>query len=388
VEKKLMYRHRIYNNRSGFTLIEVILVIIVAGILIAIAARRLAPVVDTINVEDTMQEMDQLAIAMTGNPDLHNNGVRNDFGYIGDVGAMPPNLDALYTNPGYATWNGPYVGNKIVQAADDYKKDAWQTDYVYSGGSTITSSGSGSNIIRRLAASTDHLLLNSIAGNLFDLDGTPPGNAYKDSVVVRLTIPDGIGGITTKFGTVDIGGYFNFDSIPIGNHGMDIIYFPNDDTLRRFVSVLQNSAAYGEYFLASNVWAASGSGSEMITKISGSDSLYADCQGFYFWVENNSGGPIDIGSATATWSSLTAYYRYVKWDGTIVVDENNPRLGSGDVATFSSIQTINDGESVRVDIDFFKTNPAGGSNIDVNNVTFTVDFSDGSSMTVTTGNCP
>jgi len=374
-------------DQSGFTLIEIVLVITIAAILAAVAIRTGKHVTDTARLEETRQELDALAEAITGNPELQNNGVRSDFGYVGDIGAMPPDLDALHSNPGsYSTWNGPYIENRFSQITDDYKKDAWGTDYNYAGSVTIISTGSGNNIVRRLAASDNELLRNATSGLVLDLDGTPPGNVYRDSVNVRLTIPDGTGSLVTKTTGVDAGGYFSFDSIAIGNHDIEIIYLPDDDTLKRFVSILPNSSPYNEYYLASNVW--TGGSSDSLTKVTGSDSLYNDCRGFFFWIENNTGSQVNIDSVTLTWSSPTAYYRYIKWDGTTVFNENNPRPGSGDKVGFTSTQTIYDGQSLRVDFDAFKANPTGGPNVDMDNVTFTVEFSDSSTISVITGDCP
>ena len=111
------------HSQSGFTLIEVIAVVVIAGILATIAINQLAPITDRIRLEETKMEMDLLATAIAGNSKLNNNGVRADFGYIGDVGALPPDLDALITNPGsYSTWKGPYIKNRLQQINDDYKK--------------------------------------------------------------------------------------------------------------------------------------------------------------------------------------------------------------------------------------------------------------------------
>ena len=69
-----------------------------------------------------------------------------------------------------------------------------------------------------MAASTRDLLLNSVTGTVGDLDGTPPGDNYADSVEVMIVYPDGAGSTTSLIGYPDPGGYFSFDSLPIGNH--------------------------------------------------------------------------------------------------------------------------------------------------------------------------
>ena len=206
-------------------------------------------------------------------------------------------------------------------------------------------------------------------------------------MTIFLTVPNGSGGNLTKAVIPDLGGYFAFDSIPIGNHDLTITYQPSSDTIQRFVSVLPNSKPYLEFRLPGNVWFDS-TGSVGIEHMAGSDSLYADCHGFYFWIENNSGGDITATSVTLTWPPPVSYYRYVMWDGVIVFDEVNAKVGSGEDAVFTSPQTIADGHQLRIDIDFFKSIPTGGADVDMNDLTFTINFSDGSSFNVSTGACP
>ena len=153
---------RILHHNKGFTLVEVIITIIIAGILGAIALRSVLVVSDTAKIEQTKAELNNIGFAIVGNPELENNGIRSDFGYVGDVGAMPSNLDALHSNPGgYATWKGPYIENRFSQITNDYKEDAWGTAYSYSGVS-ISSSGSGSGIVKQVANSTDDILINQV----------------------------------------------------------------------------------------------------------------------------------------------------------------------------------------------------------------------------------
>lgn len=375
---------------GGFTLIELVIVIVIAGVLVTVALRGGRSISETTKLEETRQELDALAQAIAGNPALHNNGIRSDFGYVGDIGALPLSLDNLHTNPGaFATWRGPYIENRFVQTSDDFKVDAWGVPYTYSGGAVITSTGSGSPLTRRIIESLDHLLYNSVSGNVYDLDGTPPGNTMADSVFVRLTYPDGAGGMTADQLTPDGGGFFTFDSIPVGNHDLMLVYQPTADTLHRFVSVLPDSRLYAEYHLPSNVWPPGAGGTTgSIALANGSDSLYSDCHGFSVWIENNGSTDIEVEWVRLSWLSPTAYYRYVIWDGATVVNQNNPQIASGQTATFSTPQTLQAASSIRIDFDFFKAFSNGGPNVDIDHTNFTVAFSDGSTFEVTTGSCP
>jgi hypothetical protein len=119
-----------------------------------------------------------------------------------------------------------------------------------------------------------------------------------------------------------------------------------------------------------------------------SDTLTtAGCNELIFWVINNNGSPLTITSLTLDWLAPEAYYETITWDE-VVVRSGNPALGSGDVGSFSSGQTINGGESVSVVVGQFRANPSGGGPpVDMTGTAFMVDFSDGSSIAFTADLC-
>lgn len=370
------------------TLIEVVMAIVIAGILAAVAMRSVVTITETGRTEATKAELDDIGYAIVGNPALENNGTRSDFGYVGDVGAMPPNLDALMNNPeGYVTWNGPYVKNRFEQVSNDYKTDAWGAPYSYNG-VDITSSGSGTNIVYKIGESTSDFLLNKVTGNVYDADGTPPGNTYSDSISILLTYPNGAGSFLTKGITPDLGGYFAFDSIPIGNHDLNLIYNPTNDTLKRFVSVLPKSTTYGEYIFPSNYWGySSGGGNSGLNLVNGSARVSGGgCNNIKFDVENTNTTDVTITSVTPSWTTPTSYFKVFSVGGVTVFDSSNPRSGSGQTVSFSSV-TINAGQTVSMSLEGFKNNPTGGPDTDLSNVDITITFSNGTVITFNTGAC-
>jgi len=243
---------RCHADSKGFTLIELVMVIIVLAVIAAVAVTKFGNRIETAKVEQTKREMEQLAQAITGNPDIFSNGARGDFGYVGDIGASPPDLDALVTNPGgYTTWQGPYIEAGLQ--SDDFKKDGWGVLYVYTD-TLIRSVGSGSNIDKVFARSVSALVGNTVKGIVRDADLAPPGSVYRDSIQIALTYPDGTGGTTTVTTLPSASGTFQFSAVPIGNHQLRAVYFPAADTVTYPVTVYPGREARLDIIFPTDLW--------------------------------------------------------------------------------------------------------------------------------------
>jgi prepilin-type N-terminal cleavage/methylation domain-containing protein len=241
--------------QQGYSLVELILVLVIIGVLASVAYQSLGTVIENRRVEETRAEMERLAFAIAGNPVLVSGGHRTDYGYVGDVGALPPNLDALASNPGgYLTWKGPYIRDELSAGGSVgyFKIDAWGKGYEYSGGTTIISTGSGDPLTRNFASSPSELLGNRISGVILDRAGTPPGPEYRDSLLLTVYYPDGSGSLAAKSAKVGRDGYFAMDSLPIGAHDLQVIYRPTGDTLVRRIYVDPGSDYYAEIHLISD----------------------------------------------------------------------------------------------------------------------------------------
>lgn len=247
-----MQATRRIKQNDGFTMIELVIVIIILGIIGAMATRKMTGSIDNARYEQTKTELDQLAKAIAGNPALHAKGARTDFGYVGDVGSLPPDLDALVSNPGgYTTWNGPYIETGLT--GDEYKRDGWSSLYVYTD-TLLRSTGSGSNIDKTFAPTTSGLLSNSIEGFVLDASGQMPGPVYKDSMTIQAIYPNGSGGMALASVNPTSDGSFFFGGIPVGNHTLRVIYVPDSDTIIYPVCVLPSRASHLQITFPADLW--------------------------------------------------------------------------------------------------------------------------------------
>jgi type II secretory pathway pseudopilin PulG len=369
-------------------LIEILMAVVVIGILATVAMRSLQGSVERSRIRETQSEMNELALAIAGNADLYANGLRSDFGYVGDIGAMPSSLDDLVTDPGLGTWNGPYVTGRFVQDADGFKKDAWGSTYTFSNGITIASTGGGSTPMTKSAASAAADLTNTtVSGTITDAAGNPPGDSSV-AISVVITYPDGSGSTTTSTATPSSGGSFSFTGIPVGNQLIEAIYRVTDDTVTAYASVLPKTGATLSLRLPGNPFAAgggAGGGSASLEYVSGSaQTTGGQNNNIEFDITNTGSVDASINSLAATYTP-TAYFQTVKWSSATVFNENNPRAGSTDTCTFSTSKTIGAGATVTVELGIFYSQPTGGSQFDISNTDFTITFSDGSVISFNSG---
>ena len=246
-------------RQKGFTLIEVVLIILIIAIMSTVAMKSMQPTTEGVREAATMKEMGLLAEAICGDKDLVAGGIRSDYGYVGDVGSLPPDLDALVTNPGgYSTWKGPYIRSAFNENPEDYKRDAWNQLYSYTGGVKIISTGGGDTLTKQFAQNVSDLTSNTVWGNVYDGLGGPPGDsAY--FVTVTVFHPDGNGGSSSSSTSPSSAGRFTFaNSIPAGNHLIRAVYSAADETTAAYVSVPPASACYRELRFSPALWPGGG----------------------------------------------------------------------------------------------------------------------------------
>jgi len=373
-------------KQNGYTLIEIVIVVVIIGILASIASQSFKTTEDNRRFEDTASEMEALARAIVGDQRLITNGYRTDFGYVGDVGALPNSLDNLIANPGgYSTWKGPYIRGNFNENTEDYKRDAWNNLYTYTGNVTISSNADGNTVTKQLANSSADLTSNSIQGIVRDKSGLPPSDSASN-VTITVYYPNGSGSMTSSSTTPSASGEFSFNGVvPIGIHQIRAVVSGVDDTTSRYLAINPASVTLAGLRFASDLWGSSGGGSANIEYVTGSAIVSGQGnRNIEFDIINSGAASATITSLILTYvSTPAAYYQKINWN--IAVAYNNPRLGSGETANLSSSQTINPSETVTISFDTFRDSQGGGGSIvDMSGVNFQLEFSTGDIITFST----
>jgi len=376
-------------NRKGFTLIEIIIVLgilaILMGIAVPVVYRQLASSAE----QATKSEMENLKKALIGDPTKIQNGVRTDFGALGDWGGLLPSLDALVEpqTPTWsydkekkvgAGWNGPYISETFSEERNEYKLDAWGNEYAYStedytnekgelvDGKIVSygpdrAEGGGDDL-------TVEILKNETTAKVF---GYVNGSEGK-SIFVTIYFPQNGTLMQDTCGT-DANGYFEFNSIPFGIRSITI----------------EPKLAYVQ------------------------DSAKAKPDGIEFKVAKYSEEDITISSLKAEYSvDPPSYYREVKIGKKKVWEAKGHEAGagSGDTVYFDpytitgpgiesksytiyvdssnmqvpDISIEGEGKVVVIEIKKFRDDrQPPGQPVDMTGVPFTITFSDGSVISFT-----
>ncbi|MFH1853377.1 MAG: prepilin-type N-terminal cleavage/methylation domain-containing protein [Candidatus Neomarinimicrobiota bacterium] len=222
-------------QQSGMTLIEVVIVIIIVGIIAGISMRSITRINENANFNETIAELDIVAEAIVGNPDIIQNNIRIDFGYVGDTGVMPATLDDLYSNvSGVTSWNGPYIELGFGDDPDHFKRDAWGNFYIYHLPTNpgekpyLDTQADGDTITRDIAGSVNSLLSNTIRIRPYDVDSNMI-NGTNGVVHVRYSGS----WHNMPYNTTDK--YFESNTVPIGLRQVRVI--SAGDTVYKSISI-------------------------------------------------------------------------------------------------------------------------------------------------------
>lgn len=372
----------------GMSLLVIIVLFSMVSLSIGIAAPVVFQVIDAARTADTQTKLEELKIALTGNPGLLIENGRADFGYMGTMGSVPTDLSQLWqkdSQPSHtfdddtkvdAGWVGPYVPNQLVERLLSLEKDPFGNDWVYTSTPFNRALDNQAVAARILSVGPDGVadtdddmrvdileseVFSTVTGKLTD-DGSPAAFA-----TVTLNVPvDGV--VSQRLDVTDGNGDFEFDDVSFGFRSVSI-----DPKLT-------------------------------LTETDNTGS------GVKFKVTNYGTDNVSITSIRATYTSTPAsFYEKVNVAGTDVFDYGGgTRNGSGDLVTFSAevvegsgnpsqivpirvneentvtpdLEISGVGGTIEVEFFDFKDQATGSANaVDLEGVTMVINFSDGSENT-------
>ncbi|MCX6840717.1 MAG: prepilin-type N-terminal cleavage/methylation domain-containing protein [candidate division WOR-3 bacterium] len=364
-------------DRAGFTLMELMVVLLIIGILSTVALRTIDATRDRSLFDQTTKEMNQLVLAITGNPDLTYDGRRVDFGFFGDMGRLPNNMrELVYNENSDPHWHGPYVRQTVGGDTIGYQLDGWGHLYTYNSTSgEILSLGNGKfPMTVRVADSLSQLYNNIISGTITDGDNNPPGN--KDSTIMITLYYSS--GHPSRFKFPDPGGYYQFslatgDTVPIGTHRL-VAKMAGGDSLTRWVTVSPRSRTIVD-FRFSKLFR---NQLRMVAQQIASDSA-----GFQIQVFNDGETEVPVEWIFFKSVSDSAAYMSELWIEYALRETYSPHLAQGDTATLGITFPVPPNTSAWFGFQKFYTDPVAETMpSNIGGDTFLFRFSDGSEITV------
>lgn len=196
-------------SEKGFTLVEVIVVMAIISLLVGIMVPIVFRVWEAQEIEATEKKLTYIKEAMIGNPSQVSSGTRSSFGFTGDLGQLPPNLDALISYTNVNGTFGPYLGGGV--STQSFKKDAWGYDLAYSyttdtfsrrDSATITSLGSDNSVggidtaadIQIAIDANEAMPVSAASCNAIIRYITPPASTFNANITLHIAYKNGEGG--------------------------------------------------------------------------------------------------------------------------------------------------------------------------------------------------
>jgi len=358
-------------DRRGFTLMELLVVLLIIGVLSTVAIRTIDATRNRVLFDETTAEMKDLIEAVVGDEDLMAEGRRVDFGFYGDMGRLPEDLQELVENTTSSpNWRGPYFRRELAGDSLGHLYDAWGNRYTYDANTgVITTVGDGKfPMTMRVADTLTHLDANTISGSVSDADGNPPGGT---GVNVFLREAND----SLRIASTDEGGHYEFDSVRIGLHRVTAVY-GSFDSVVHWAAVSPRTRNVIDFRFSRPF--------RNLIKTVDQPILLPDSSGFIIRLVNDHVEDITLSSAHFKVAPDSAYFRELKIEGQ-TYQVYTTGIGLGDTASFTGYP-IPANRSAVIDFGFynFYVTPTGPPDplASIESETFRLRFNDGSEITI------
>ena len=228
-----------FQGSRGLTFMEVIIMMAIIAVIMATGMKANQNVQFREKFEDTLLEMQLIKRAIVGNSELKSDGIRNDFGYVGEMGRLPTTLTEIMSRGAQAAgsynstfhitsgWVGPYLQELFTNftsgpLTDEFDRTyEWDLTELPNGGDTISAriiSRGADKVTGGTGIDQDITLevfkrewRGDITGKAFDEAGKKLKNA-----TVKVYFQNGSGGIGTRTDLTNSKGIYSFFSLPFG----------------------------------------------------------------------------------------------------------------------------------------------------------------------------
>lgn len=110
--KKNILDNNFIQDKRGFSLIELVIVMIILGLLASLVGPRMFGKLDMAKQQTAKTQIEMLSTAL--------------YSFKLDTGSFPLNIEDLLQNDGgWDNWAGPYLNKQIIP------KDPWGAEYLY-----------------------------------------------------------------------------------------------------------------------------------------------------------------------------------------------------------------------------------------------------------------
>ena len=226
----------IRGRARGVTLLELLVVLMILSIILTAAVKTWDVTLERGRAETTSRKLHQLVSVIVGDPEYIVAGHRADFGFVGDIGRLPNNLEELMVFPvgDSSRWRGPYLRATFNESPDGFRIDGWGDTIIYNKESLFVRSYGGRGNVDKtrwqtvfLPYSLNDLTNNTLDGQIVDVRGAlPPADSARIITGLKVTLYYPFEGklkAWEQFGA-DVAQHFTYVGIPQGTHRLVCTY--------------------------------------------------------------------------------------------------------------------------------------------------------------------